>query len=86
MDKPIKFTFYSIIFLFVYEFVFGMDLLEFFIPEKIFYGPIMTSLGYATLALVPLLILLLIITILILSVIDGQIKKRKRLQNLSEIK
>lgn len=80
MKKTIKFLWWSIIFLIIYAFVFGMDFLEYFIPEKIFYSPFMENLGYLAL-LVPALILFIMALMLVLLFITVIKNRRKMVEN-----
>ncbi len=82
MKKTIKFLWWSIIFLIVYGFVFGMDFLQYFLPEKVFYSPIMEQLGYATL-LVPGAILFIMGIMLVLLFITVIKNRKNKVQNSS---
>lgn len=80
MKRTVKFLWWSIIFLIVYGVVFGMDFLQYFLPEKVFYSPIMEQLGYSTL-LVPGAILFIMVLMLVLFVITVIKNRRNGIQN-----
>lgn len=80
MKRTVKFLWWSIIFLIVYGVVFGMDLLEYFLPENTYYSPFMEMLGYSTL-LVPGAILFIMVLMFVLFVITVIINRRNRIQN-----
>lgn len=84
MKKTIKFLWWSMIFLIIYEIVFALaDGWEQFIPEKIYYSRFMESLGWASLFQVPILILWIMLTMIILSIMTAIKNRRNKIQNKS---